>query len=201
MLDNIEIFFNDLIQLVILYGVIFDPFTSLAVFSIATKDKNHHEQLRIGLLSVIVAAIVSFTVLLLGNSLLNLFDTTITDFRIAAGIILLVLGINMALGRSLTDEKAFEDNSGSAIASIIGTPLLAGPASITTIIVTTNDYGYLLTGLSLLVVLLFTGILFSQASKINKLLGKTTIQVMSSILGLVTLAWGVKFIRIGTGLF
>ena len=201
MLDNIEIFFNDLIQLVILYGVIFDPFTRLSVFSKATKEKNHHEQLRIRHHTVIVAAIVSFTVLLLGNSLLNLFDTTITDFRIAAGIILLVLGINMALGRSLTDEKAFEDNSGSAIASIIGTPLLAGPASITTIIVTTNDYGYLLTGLSLLVVLLFTGILFSQASKINKLLGKTTIQVMSSILGLVTLAWGVKFIRIGTGLF
>ena len=201
MLATAGVFFNDLTQLIILYVVIFDPFTSLAVFSIATRDKTHHEQLRIGLLSVLVAAIVSFSVLVLGNSLLNLFDTTITDFRIAAGIILVVLGIDMALGRSLTNEKAFEDNSSSAIASIIATPLLAGPASITTIIVTINDYGYFLTGLSLLIVLLFTGILFSQAQIINKLLGKTTIQVMSSILGLVTLSWGVKFIRIGTGLF
>ena len=79
---------QDYIQLIILFLVIFDPLASLSVFVSSTNKKTMQEQRKIAIISVIVAGIVSFVVLLLGSSLLTLFSTTIDDFKIAGGIIL-----------------------------------------------------------------------------------------------------------------
>ena len=53
-----------------------------------------------------------------------------------------------------------------------------------------------MTGLAIAIVLILTAIIFYLSGFINKL-GKTTIQVMSTVLGLITLAWGVKLITNG----
>ena len=186
---------QDYIQLIILFLVIFDPLASLSVFVSSTNKKTMQEQRKIAIISVIVAGIVSFVVLLLGSSLLTLFSTTIDDFKIAGGIILIILGINMVMGKSIVSEDTMKENSGPAIAAIIGSPILAGPATITTIIITSQEYGQIVTGISIFIVLFITGIVFWFGMNIHKTLGETFEKVMSAILGLVTIAWGVKFIR------
>ncbi len=122
------------------------------------------------------------------------------DFKASAGIILGILGIKMVLGQPITNTDNLKNNSGKAIAAIIGTPLLTGPAAITTIIVSVNDYGRLQTSIAIAVVLIFSFLLLHFSSKIYKYLGMTTIQVISTILGLITISWGVKFIKAGFGL-
>lgn len=185
-----------LVQLIILFFVIIDPFASFVVFLTATKSMTEKEKKHIAFYAIVVAVGLSFLVLLLGNALLELFSTTLDEFRIAGGIVLCILGIKMVLGKSITDEN-LKDRSGRAIASIIGTPLLTGPAAITAILVSTADYGRIVTGIALAVVLLLTALLFLRAYKVGKVLGFTGIQVLSTLLGLITLAWGVKFITIG----
>lgn len=188
-----------LIPLIILFFVIIDPFASFAVFFVATDKLDYKKKRKIGMLSILVATLLSFSVLLLGERLLAIFDTSIEEFKVAGGIILLLLGIKMVWGESLTSLDKVKDDSGAAIAAIIATPLLTGPATITTIIVSVHDYGMLVTGLAVAIVLFLTALMFYFSTKLNKFLGKTAIQVMSTILGLITLAWGVKFIRIGLG--
>ncbi|MHA2364775.1 MAG: MarC family protein [Candidatus Hodarchaeales archaeon] len=188
---------TELFQLILLYAVIFDPLASFAVFSMATKNKVNGQIKDIALLSVLVAGIISFGVLLTGGFILDLLNTRLDDFRIAGGIILAILGIKMALGQSIAEDPDKLNQSPNAIAAIIGTPLLAGPAAITTIIISTQDYGVELTGLAIGIVLLFTGLLFLCSTPLNKVVGPTSLQVLSAILGLVTLAWGIKFIREG----
>lgn len=188
--------FEILIQLTILFFVIFDPLASLIVFITASANMNKKERRLTATLAVLVAASLSFLVLLFGQNLLNLFSTTVDEFRIAGGIILGILGVKMALGLPLTHMKEVKNSSGRAIASIIGTPLLTGPATITTIIISVHDYGRLLTGLAVAIVLFLAAIIFYLSEIVNKL-GKTAIQVMSTILGLITLAWGVKFVANG----
>jgi multiple antibiotic resistance protein len=129
-----------------------------------------------------------------------LFDTNINDFKVASGVILGILGIKMVLGESIPNAESIKNNSSRAIASIIGTPLLTGPAAITAIIVSEHDYGILVTGTAIFIVLFLTIILFLLSSKIYKVIGVTTIQVISTILGLITISWGVKFIKTGLGL-
>ena len=186
---------QEVIQLVILFLVIFDPLASLSVFVSSTNKKSINEQRKIAILSVIIAFVVSFVVLILGESLLTLFSTSIEDFKIAGGIILIILGINMVMGKSIVSDDTIKESSGSALAAIIGSPVLAGPATITTIIITSNEYGRMIIGIAIILVLFLTGLVFWFGSGIHKRLGITFEKVMSAILGLVTIAWGVKFIR------
>ncbi|MBS3169561.1 MarC family protein [Candidatus Woesearchaeota archaeon] len=187
-------------QLVVLFFVIFDPLASFVVFMVATRKMETRQRKITALLAVGVAASLSFLVLFFGETLLELFNTKIPEFQIAGGIILGILGVKMVLGYSLMDVEKLKDNSGWALASIIGTPLLTGPAAITSIILSAHEYGKSITGLAVGVVLLGTAVLFYNAERLRKILGKILIQVISTILGLITLSWGVKYILQGMGL-
>ena len=185
-------------QLIVLFTVIFDPPMSFAVFSVATKQLSTEEKKSVANLAIMVAAFLSISVLFFGNYLLALFSTSLQDFRVAGGICLGLLGIKMIFGYPLA--KVDQGSTGKAIAAIIATPLLTGPAAITAIIVNTKDYGIVPTGLAVIIVLGATAVLFYQADRINRHLPTTAIQVTSTILGLITLAWAVKFIRTGLGI-
>ena len=188
------------VQLVLLFFVIFDPFVSLAVFVIATQGMDRGERNRTAIFTVAVAGILSLAVLLFGQGLLTALSTTLEDFRVAGGIILGLLGIRMVWGQSLATSGIIKKNSARAVAAIIGTPLLTGPAAITTIMISVNDFGMLITGLAVAIVLAISALMFYQANLVHRILGQATLQVISTILGMITIAWGVKFIRIGLGI-
>lgn len=188
---------RNLANLILLYLVIFDPLMSLSFFFAATKNMDSKQRIKTATMAIIVASLVSYTVLIFGLDLLKFFSTTLEDFKIAGGIILSILGIKMALGQPAAENVESNNKSARAVAAIIGTPLLTGPAAITSIIITSKDYGILNTAIAITIVLIFTGILFYQASRIIKLIGNTAIQVISTMLGLITLSWGVMFIKSG----
>ena len=189
--------FDSFLQLLILFFVIFDPLASFVIFTVATSSMQEKERRRTATIAVVVAAAGSFVVLIFGQGLLRLFSMTIKEFQVAGGIVLGILGLKMVLGYSLVDVERVKGDSTWAIASIIGTPLLTGPAAIMSIIVSASNYGRIVTGLAVGIVLFGTAILFYNTHRANRFLGKTMIQVISTILGLITLAWGVKYILQG----
>jgi multiple antibiotic resistance protein len=192
--------FSTTIKLIILFFVIFDPLMSLAVFVSATKGMNTPDKRRTAIHGVLVAFAISFAVLLLGQKLLALFSTNLDDLRVGGGIVLGLLGIRMALGQSVTESAATEETSSRAVAAIIGSPLLTGPAAITAIIISAQDHGMIPSGIAIFFVLLVTTFVFLQATRIERIIGKTVIQVFSTILGLISLSWAISFIRDGLGM-
>lgn len=190
---------SKLIALLVLFFVIIDPLASFAVFFVNTKNYKKKEKIKIAIMAVAIAAVLSFLVLLFGENLLTIFSTDINSFKIAGGIILLILGINMSLGRSIVEVEKSNADSVHAIASVIATPLLTGPATITAIIISAVDYGKVLTGVAIGIILLLTGISLYLTIIFHHLTekAKTTIQIISTMLGLITLAWGVNYILTG----
>ena len=190
---------GELGQLVVLFFVIIDPITSFAVFFVLTNEKSKEERMRTAVLAVTVAAALIYAVLLLGQLLLRMFSTTIDDFRVAGGIILLILGIQMALGQSFQAPGGSGGNHKSvqAIAAIVATPFLSGPAAITAVIISVKDLGMLETGLAVTVVLVFTAVLFILSARLNRFINRTVVQIMSTVMGMLTIAWGVMYIRTG----
>jgi multiple antibiotic resistance protein len=186
---------NDILHLTILFFVIFDPFASFTVFTVATREMEFRQRVRTAGLAILVAATLSYGVLFFGEKIILVFGTELPDFKVAAGIILVILGIKMALGESIADVNGAAGSSSSAVAALIGTPLLTGPAAITTIIILVRDYGIPVTGISITIVLLFTSLLFLIATKIHNIINPTLVRVFSTLLGLITISWGVKFIR------
>ncbi|MBN1335949.1 MAG: MarC family protein [Deltaproteobacteria bacterium] len=181
-------------QLVVLFFVIFDPLASFAVYFGLTRGMAPAERRRVATLGLGVAAGLSAVVLLLGPSLLVLFSTTVDQFKVAGGIVLGLLGLKMALGESLAGDDTSGERSAQAVAAIIGTPLLTGPATITAIIVSVQEDGFLPTTLAVTAVLLFTAALFAAAPLVARFVNRTFVQVTSTLLGLITLAWGVRFV-------
>jgi multiple antibiotic resistance protein len=191
---------DDLIKIVVLFFVIFDPLLSAVVFVSATKNMKMKDKTKIGLYATAVAMSVSAIFLIFGESFLTLFITNMLDIKVAGGILLGLLGLKMAYGTEVENEETKTGKSSKiAVASLIGTPLLTGPAAITTIIITAHDYGKGVTGLGVLIVLGFAGLLFFGLSRFTGKINKTGLQVMSTMLGLITLAWGINFIKAGLG--
>jgi multiple antibiotic resistance protein len=189
---------EQLVQLVILFTVIIDPLSSFAVFTASTATMTAAEKKRTARYAVLAAAAMSYAILFIGAPLLSLFSVSISDFKIAGGIILAIFGVQMTLGQSL-GGKIKEGASVPATAAIIATPLLTGPAAITAIIAAVNDSGMLVTGLAVTIVMGITAVMFSLPTSVVNRIGKTPIQFISVIMGMITLAWGIRFIKDGLG--
>jgi multiple antibiotic resistance protein len=189
---------EQLVQLVILFTVIIDPLSSFAVFTTSTAAMTAAEKKKTALYAVLAAAAMSYAILFIGAPLLSLFSVSISDFKIAGGIILAIFGVQMTLGQSL-GGKIKEGASVPATAAIIATPLLTGPAAITAIIAAVNDSGMLVTGLAVTIVMGITAVMFSLPTSVVNRIGKTPIQFISVIMGMITLAWGIRFIKDGLG--
>lgn len=190
---------EQLVQLVILFTVIIDPLSSFAVFTASTAAMTPAEKKRTALYAVLAAAAMSYAILLVGEPLLHLFSVSISDFKIAGGIILAIFGVQMTLGQSMSQNGIKQGSSVPAVAAIIATPLLTGPAAITAIIGAVNDQGMLVTGLAITVVMAITAVMFALPTSVVNRIGKTPIQFMSVIMGMITLAWGIRFIKDGLG--
>jgi multiple antibiotic resistance protein len=186
-------------ELIVLFFVIFDPLMSFAMFFAASKTMNKKQRVNTALLAILVAGGLSYIVLFSGEGLLKLFSTPLTDFKVAGGIILGILGIKMVLGQNIIEPEEHKRTS-YAIAAVIGTPLITGPAAITAIIIAVHDFGLLVTGIAIAVILAFILLLFLLSSFIRKFVSDTVIQILSTILGLITVAWGVTFVRAGLGI-
>jgi len=186
-------------QLIVLFVVIIDPFLSFAVFFVATSKYDKMKRLKIATLAIFLAAGISLLFIIFGENVLKLFSTDINSFRVAGGIVLGLLGLDMVWGKTASHIDSEDGDSTKAIATIIATPLLTGPACIMAIILSTHDYGRLVTGAAVFTVLAFTGLLLCLSVVFKKFIGKTFVKILTTLLGLITLAWAIEFIRIGLG--
>jgi multiple antibiotic resistance protein len=188
--------FLEIVQAFILLFVIMDPLLSLAAFFSMTKGIPKEECRKIAAQAVIVAAIPLFLFIFIGNGILSVLSVSLDSFQIAGGIILVLLGVQMALGISFPKDKEDEKDH-SAIAVVIGTPLITGPAVITTSILLADKFGKETTAVSGAAALLGMWIILRFSSFIHDKLGRSGLKVLSTMMGIITIAWGVEFIRQG----
>ncbi|MBU0590613.1 MarC family protein [Candidatus Micrarchaeota archaeon] len=177
---------------ILLLGII-DPPASFGAFMSFTKKMNEKKKRRIALKSVFVASLVFFVFAIFGGNLLDLLGVNIESFRAAGGIILVLLGIQMSLGLSLPKEK----NGVHEVAVIIGTPLITGPATITTAILLVKESGLITTLIAGTGALLITMTALLLSTYLSRIIGVIGIRILSTIMGIITIAWGLQFILTG----
>lgn len=159
-----------------------------------------------------VARKASLTVLILllaamagGKAVLYLFGIQISSFTIAGGLIILLIALNMVLA----SPKESSDGGGSGDFSIVplGTPLLAGPGPISSVIIFSSqgigNHDTLWKSDIVLFVLIvaaaaFTYFCLRLAIPVGKLLGTTGINVMTRLAGILVAAIAIQMIVNGT---
>lgn len=184
---------EDVLKSFITLFVIMDPLAILPLFLGLTRGMPINVVKKQVRSIIIVASLLILIFIFLGLGILEIFGIDILSFKIAGGIILLILGILYVLGVEVKHKKGETYD----LSVPVGTPLLVGPGVITTTIILVDAYGTVITFMAALMVLIATAVIFSFAAIFYKILGKHWINVISRLMGIILAAIAIDFIRDG----
>ncbi len=171
-----------------------DALGTLPIFISLTEDLAERKKRGIIYQSVLTAALVGISFIFIGKGIFALLGITVADFMVAGGILLL----GMALMDLLTPEKTRKNIEPQTLGVVpLGTPLMVGPAVLTTILMLVDVYGLLPTLLALLINILLAGLIFLTAEYILRMLGRTGIKAISRVTSILLAAIAVMLIRKG----
>lgn len=173
--------------------VAMDAIGILPMFIGFTEHLKSKEKQKIVLQSIITAFLIGVVFLFLGKWIFKILGVLVADFKIAGGAVLLAI----SLRDILQYEKSVKLPSETMGAVPIGTPLVVGPAVLTTIIILLDSYGPAITVLSFIINLVIVWITFSYATMISAFLGKAGSKAFSKIASLLLAAIAVMMIRKG----
>ncbi|MDV3349145.1 MarC family protein [Leptolyngbyaceae cyanobacterium CCMR0082] len=183
--------------------VVIDPIGLVPIFIAITQREPQVSRRRIALLGVGISTLILLAFLVVGQSLLAALDISLPAFRTAGGILLLIVGLQMVLQDSGGHSASTDPASSIDLAVFpLATPLIAGPGGIMSVVLLTDNtkFGFIdqtVTALALLSVLFITFIALLCADLIQKGLGRTGVNVVTRILGLLLAALAMETILAG----
>jgi multiple antibiotic resistance protein len=193
------------------FGGIFavvDPFTAVPMFLAMTTGTPESERAMIARRASIAAGLILTGFALAGGLLFKFFGVTLPAFKIAGGLLLLLMAIDMLRAQPSRARGSPEETAEGVVKQDIAvfplaTPLLAGPGSIATTMVfmsrSTAWWQALPVIASILVTCLISYWLLRGATLIDRVLGRTGMNVLNRVMGLILAAIAVQFMMDGMG--
>ena len=186
-----DTFQNDIITSVIALFVVIDPIGNIPIFIAFTKKLEKAEHKTVSKTAIITAAALLLLFGVAGTQILGLFGITIFSFMIAGGTLLFIIAIELlTYGEWRFVSKVKEDIGVVPIAF----PLLAGPGSITAVIISYQTSGFLITFLSIIIVMTITYVILRMVNPIYKVLGNRGSMIVSRVFAVIIAAIAVEYI-------
>lgn len=188
--------------------VIVNPFGAIPAFVSLTGHQSTTERQRTARVTALSVAVVLILACLLGESLLRFFGISMASFRVGGGILVMLLAVTMfnaqLSGSKHTPEEAKEAEHKTDVAVVpLALPLLSGPGAISTVIIYIDQASnWLHLGIlvaACLTVSLVVWITLRLAIPIGAAMGKTGINIVTRLMGLVLAAIAVEIIVSGLG--
>ena len=195
------------IQTFFLYFIVIDPLGNTPLFLAVTQNMSSQQRVKTALSATIIASIILLFFALLGSTLLSYLNISFPAFTIGGGIILLIISMEMLFDkRQQRKEDDIDFNSENVSVFPLATPIIAGPAAITSVIVSVSDMGSNFTNqsvgmIALASVLLLTFIFFFTASKFSQIINKKVISVISRVIAIILVGLSVQYILDGIKTF
>jgi len=174
--------------------IILDPLLSVPIFAAMTKGQTAAEIHKQAFIAVAVAGGLMYLFLVFNTTIFSILGLNFPAFQIAGGMILFLLGLQEALGIEIGHCK---EHTKTAAGVVIGTPLLCGPGTITTVMLLSKDYGLLIPFIAITLSLIATWLILYYAEVIQRVLGDVVTDIMGKVLGMLVAAIAVKIIASG----
>ena len=158
----------------------------------ATKKQRH----KIIIDSVATATAIAILFMFGGKWVLRFIGITIPDFQIAGGALLFIISVRLLLPGA--SKYVLSDGHDKNLGVFpLGTPLITGPAVLTTTLMMLDSFGIWLTFVSLAVNMLIVWVTLVKADLIMKLMGSSGTRAFSKIMYILLAAIGVMMVRRG----
>lgn len=186
-------YLKDILLAFIPLFVAIDVIGILPIFLSLTEQMEKSQRKRVIRQSVITALLVGIGFLALGKFIFVLLGVSISDFKIAGGILLLIFAVrDLVIG-----EKITHSSSQTMGVVPIGMPLIVGPAVLTSLLILIDTYHYLPTIISFIINLGIVWLVFYKADRLINLLGEGGTKAVAKVASLLLAAIAVMMIRKG----
>jgi len=165
----------------------------LPIFFSFVESLEFSERKQVIFQSVVTASVVGLGFMFLGKAVFLIIGLLVADFKIAGGLVLFALSL-MDL---LTPEKARRQPTPTIGVVPLGTPLIVGPAVLTTIIMLIDIYGIVPTIASFIVNMVIVWLVFVNSDHIIRILGNAGSKAISKVASLILASIGVMMVRRG----
>ncbi len=181
--------------------ILIDPLGLIPIFISLTQDMSSRERKKTMVKSVTVAFFILSFFIVAGERILQFLGIMPGSFFIAGGILFFIISLDLLLGhrqRTKTSRREMEQREDYSVFPL-AVPILAGPGTITTIIIYSVEsadplftalvlFGAVITALSVSLVTM------AASDQILKLLRETGVSVVQRLMGLILSALAVQFI-------
>jgi multiple antibiotic resistance protein len=202
----------DLIKPLITLLAIVNPLAIVPFFIHYTLGYTEQQRKRTAWVAAFSAFIVIAVSALLGLHLLSFFGISVASFQVGGGLLLLMSSLAMLNAKPAESKTSSDELRAAEVKAALGAsiavvpltiPLLTGPATISTVVIFAERAQHyweraVLVGYGL-VISLAIGLAFSLAEPISRVLGKTGINVMTRLMGLILAALAVEVMADGLG--
>ncbi len=171
--------------------VIVDPLGNVPIFLGLTQQTDSEGRKRVFKMALITALILLVVFAVSGKLILDALAININSFRIAGGLLLLILATKILI-YGTWEEKSISSESAGAVP--IAFPLLAGPGAITNVIVVNESAGLLVVLVSIGAVIGITGLILAGIDRIHRLLGIVGSIVIARIMAVFIAAIAIQYI-------
>ncbi len=170
--------------------IVIDAFGNLPFIMSLSEGMSKHDRRRLIHVATVTATVVGLAFLFFGQLILHVMGISVGSFAIAGGLILLVLSIKYILTGKVVEAVREE-----MIAVVpIGTPLLAGPATITTLLLLVGQFPLYIVLISFVLNLLIAWVLFLLGNQVVGFMGQGGVRAVSNVFNLLLAAIAVTMV-------
>ena len=182
---------------------IVDPLAAVPIFLALVGKEDPKSQRRTAIRATITATTILSLFALIGTQIFKFFGITIPAFKIAGGVLLFTMALEMmrakhSPSRSTPEEQTEAQQKEDVGLIPMGVPLLSGPGAIATVMVWSSRAAHfpqraaMFASIALLAIVILLTLLF--APRLSRLFGKTGINIVTRIMGLILAATAVQFV-------
>jgi len=173
--------------------VAFDALGILPIFVSLTSEMTQSERKKVVSQSTLTGFLASIGFLAAGKSVFDLLGITVSDFKVAGGILLFIIAVVDLIFPERT--RTFPKETLGVVP--IGIPLIVGPGVLTLLLISAQTYGYVSTVLCLILNLLTVWLVFGHSHLIMRLLKEGGTKGMGKVFALFLAAFAMMMIRTG----
>lgn len=181
--------FKEIISVSLILFSVIDILGSIPVVIDLRKKAGHISSGK----ATIVAGLIMFAFLFVGNSILKLFGIDVESFAIAGAIIIFLIGMEMILGVDFFKSDPEETKAASIVP--LAFPLIAGAGTMTTIVTLKAAYETVNIIIGIVLNLIFVYIVLKSSNWLERKLGKAGFNVLRKVFGIILLSIAIKLFK------
>ncbi len=184
--------FNQILSTSMILFAIIDILGSIPIIISLRKKAGHIQSEK----ATLVATAIMILFLFGGKAVLSVIGVDVQSFAIAGSLVIFIIAMEMVLGIHF-----FRDEEPETVSIVpLAFPLIAGAGTLTTLLSLKTEYRTENILVGILLNMVFVYFVLKNTARLEKLLGKTGLNVLRKSFGVILLAIAIKLFRTNTGL-